>query len=71
MRCPKCGHEFKDEGRARGGRVSRRTITPEQQRKMQAARKRHKVDRHNAPHEPRRDSGVALDGVVGGLGGKE
>jgi hypothetical protein len=25
----------------------------------------------NAPHEPRRDSGVALDGVVGNSGGDE
>jgi len=48
MRCPNCGHEFKDEGRARGGRASRRTITPEQQARMQAARKRRKADGHNA-----------------------
>jgi hypothetical protein len=47
MRCPKCSHEFKDEGRAKGGRASRRTITPEQQARMQAARKRRKADRHN------------------------
>jgi hypothetical protein len=38
IRCPKCGHEWKDEGRAKGGRASRRTITPEQQARMQAAR---------------------------------
>jgi len=24
MRCPKCGHEWKDEGRSKGGRLSRR-----------------------------------------------
>jgi hypothetical protein len=38
MRCPKCRHEFRDEGRAKGGRASRRTITSEQQAKMQAGR---------------------------------
>jgi len=38
MNCPKCGHEWTDEGRAKGGRASRRTITPEQQARMQAAR---------------------------------
>jgi len=43
MRCPACKHEFKDEGRAKGGRVSRRTITPEQQAKMQAGRKAKKI----------------------------
>jgi len=48
MRCPKCGHEYKDEGRAKGGRASRRTITLEQQARMQAARKRRKADGHNA-----------------------
>jgi hypothetical protein len=48
MRCPKCGHEWRDEGRAKGGRASRRTITPEQQARMQAARKRRKASRHNA-----------------------
>lgn len=53
MRCPHCGHEFKDEGRAKGGRASRRTITPEQQARMQAARKRRKADGHNAPAQGR------------------
>lgn len=40
MKCPKCGHEWKDEGRSKGGKSSKRSITPEQQAKMQAARKR-------------------------------
>jgi len=48
VKCPACGHEFKDEGRAKGGRASRRTITPEQQARMQAARKRRKADGQNA-----------------------
>jgi len=51
MRCPKCKHEWTDEGRAKGGRASRRTITPEQQARMQAARKRRKADEHNAKSE--------------------
>jgi len=28
MRCPKCGHEWKDEGRSKGGRLSRRKAGP-------------------------------------------
>lgn len=39
MICEKCGHEQKDQGRAKGGRKSKRKITPEQQAKMQAARR--------------------------------
>ena len=39
MKCPVCKTEFKDPGRQKGGRKSRRTITPEQQEKMQRARK--------------------------------
>jgi len=39
MKCPKCKHEFKDPARVKGGMVSRRTITKEQQAKMQAGRK--------------------------------
>ena len=42
MKCPKCGHHFKDEGRSKGGQRSKRAITPEQQAKMQAARKKNK-----------------------------
>jgi len=38
MKCPKCGWIFKDEGRAKGGKKSKRRITKEQQEKMQAAR---------------------------------
>ena len=39
MKCPYCKKEFKDEGRAKGGRTSRRKISAEQQAKMQEARK--------------------------------
>ena len=28
MKCPKCGHTWKDEGRAKGGRASRRKAGP-------------------------------------------
>jgi hypothetical protein len=38
MKCPKCGTVFKDESRVKGGKKSKRKITPEQQEKMQAAR---------------------------------
>ena len=40
MKCPHCGKTFKDDGRSKGGQKSKRTITPEAQAKMQAARKR-------------------------------
>jgi hypothetical protein len=40
MKCPVCKHEFKDPGRVKGGMVSRRTITKDQQAKMQAGRKK-------------------------------
>lgn len=36
MKCPKCGHTWKDEKKSEGGRKSKRIITPEQQKKMQA-----------------------------------
>jgi hypothetical protein len=39
MKCPKCGHKFKDPARVTGGKVSKRTITPEQQLALQEARK--------------------------------
>lgn len=42
MKCPKCGHTWKDEGRAKGGQKSKRKILPEQQEKMQAGRKKKK-----------------------------
>ena len=42
MNCPKCGHKMPmttaEAGRL-GGKKSKRTITPEQQEKMQKARK--------------------------------
>ena len=62
MRCPKCGHEWKDEGRAKGGRASRRTITTEQQARMQAARTRRKADEHNTAF-------VYLGAKLGAAGG--
>ena len=40
MKCPKCNHEFKNPVTAKGGRTSKRKITPEQQYKMQQARKK-------------------------------
>lgn len=43
MKCPKCGHEFKHHGAVKGGSKSKRAITPEQQEKMQAARKAAKL----------------------------
>jgi len=42
MKCPYCKKEFKDEGRAKGGRTSRRTISAEAQAKMQEARNKKK-----------------------------
>jgi hypothetical protein len=42
MKCPKCGHEWKDKRMVDGGKKSKRTITPEQQAKMQKARKKFK-----------------------------
>ena len=56
MKCPHCGQNFKDDGRAKGGRASRRTITPEQQALMQAARKRRKADGHNGKDETHDDT---------------
>ena len=66
MHCPKCGHEWTDEGRAKGGRASRRAITTEQQARMQAARKRRKADESNATHDGRAIDRT-VDGIVGGL----
>jgi hypothetical protein len=43
MKCPKCNHVFKDEARSKGGKASKRTIGPEAQAKMQAARKKPKA----------------------------
>jgi hypothetical protein len=42
MKCPKCNHEYKDEDRAKGGRNSKRKITPAQQAEMQAKRKQNR-----------------------------
>jgi sarcosine oxidase delta subunit len=54
MKCPNCGKTFKDEGRAKGGRKSRRTISAEQQEKMQEARKL-KKERKNEQAEHNQD----------------
>jgi len=40
MKCPRCKHEWKLPGPQTGGRNSKRKITPEQQSRMQAAKKR-------------------------------
>lgn len=32
MKCPKCGHEFKDPGRVKGGQISKRKLTKTQAR---------------------------------------
>lgn len=39
MKCPKCGHEFKNPIASKGGAKSKRAISPEAQAKMQATRK--------------------------------
>ena len=43
MKCPLCNGTFTDPGRSKGGKLSRRKITPEQQAKMQRARRKKKV----------------------------
>ena len=42
MKCPKCGFIFKDPARVKGGKTSRRVLTPEQARAMVRARERKK-----------------------------
>ena len=42
MKCPLCNGTFTDPGRSKGGKLSRRQITPEQQAKMQKARRKKK-----------------------------
>lgn len=39
MKCPHCGKEIKNEISQKGGKKSRRKITPEQQEKMQQAKR--------------------------------
>ena len=39
MRCPHCGREFKDPTKVAGGSKSKRKISPEQQAKLQEARR--------------------------------
>jgi len=40
MKCPNCGHTWKDKAKAEGGKKSKRNITPEAQAKMQEARRK-------------------------------
>jgi hypothetical protein len=40
MKCPLCHGTFTDPGRSKGGKASKRKITPEQQKVMQWARKK-------------------------------
>ncbi len=40
MKCPKCGHEFANPVTSKGGKKSKRKITPQQQWKMQQARQK-------------------------------
>jgi len=34
MKCPKCGHVFKDPARVKGGKISKRRLTAAQARMM-------------------------------------
>jgi hypothetical protein len=43
MICPHCKRHFVDEGRSKGGKASKRKITPEQQSAMQKARRKNKL----------------------------
>lgn len=38
MICPRCKYEWKDPNRVKGGKLSRRKLTPAQARKMVQAR---------------------------------
>jgi hypothetical protein len=38
MICPKCKHKFKDPGRSKGGKKSKRVLSPNDARKMVEAR---------------------------------
>jgi hypothetical protein len=40
MKCPQCGYVWKDPARVKGGKMSHRTLTPEQARKMVEAREK-------------------------------
>lgn len=50
MKCPNCKFEWKDERMVKGGKNSKRVITPEDQAKMQEGRKKAKKER-NEPLE--------------------
>lgn len=39
MKCPHCGKEFKDPAKVAGGAKSKRKISPEEQAKLQEARR--------------------------------
>lgn len=45
MKCPKCGHDFPNPEKIKGGKTSKRKITPAEQKKMQDARKKKKEDK--------------------------
>jgi len=43
MKCPHCGKEVKNPIASKGGKTSKRKITPQQQWKMQQARQKKKL----------------------------
>lgn len=45
MKCPICQSVFKSPGQAKGGKAARHGISPANQAKMQAARKKAKNER--------------------------
>ena len=49
MKCPKCGHEFKNPIASKGGAKSKRAISPEAQAKMQATRKANREKKKQTP----------------------
>jgi len=49
MKCPLCHGTFTDPGRSKGGRNSKRKITPEQQKAMQTARRKNKSKKSFTP----------------------
>lgn len=54
MKCPICHAEFTDPGRSKGGKKSKRTLTPEQARKMVEAREKKRKTKENAtPKNPK------------------
>lgn len=43
MICPKCKHRFKDPGKVKGGKTSRRALSPEDAKAMVKAREKKKA----------------------------